>query len=136
MKMIKTASGKNAVQLTQQDWIKIGEKAGWTRYCSIKTFTHPQESWDAQECAERAKSAPANAYGDRPPKGIIASSASTYPEYGQTIRFNGGTVINGEWYEAVSVPLPKIADGFEFATLTGWGTIIRATGTQIANAQK
>lgn len=91
----------------------------------MKTFTYPVEAWTAKECQKRANFAPANAFGDKPPKGIIASSASTYPQYGQTIRFNGGTVIDGEHYEAVCVPLPIIAPTFEFAKLSGWGTIIR-----------
>lgn len=91
----------------------------------MKTFTKPQETWTAKECAKRAKSAPANHFGDCPPRGIIAGSSSTYPQYGQTMRFNGGTVVNNEWFEAVSVPLPIIPNSYEFANLVSWGTIIR-----------
>ena len=91
----------------------------------MKTYTHPQETWNEKECAKRARHAPANAYGDKPPKGIIASNASSYPQYGQTIRFNGGRVIEGQWYEAEAVPLPIIPPSYEFKTLTGWGLTIK-----------
>jgi hypothetical protein len=91
----------------------------------MKTYTHPQETWDKKECAKRAKYAPANVYGDKPPKGIIASNASSYPQYGQTIRFNGGTVIDEQWYKAVAVPLPSIPDTYEFVNLSSWGKRIQ-----------
>ena len=94
-------------------------------YRRMKTFTHPRETWDEKECLKRSKSAPADFWGNCPPKGIIASSASSYPEYDQTIRFNGGRVINGEWYEKECRPLPVIPDSFEFVKLVSWGTIIR-----------
>lgn len=89
------------------------------------TYTYPQETWDESECVRRARYAPADFWGNKPPKGIIASSASSYPMYGQTISFNGGTVIDGEWYKSVHKPLPIIPDTYEFYKLVSWGTIIR-----------
>ena len=91
----------------------------------MKTYTHKQETWTEAECAKRANYAPKDAYGNTPPKGIIASNASSYPQYGQTIRFNGGRIINGEHYEAECKPLPLIPASYEFASLSSWGTIIR-----------
>lgn len=91
----------------------------------MQTYTYPQQIWDEAECAKRARHAPPNAYGDRPPKGIIASNASPYPQYGQTIRYNGGTVIDGEWYEAVAMPLPLIPDTYEIVSLSSWGKRIQ-----------
>jgi len=91
----------------------------------MKTYTHPQETWDEKECAKRARYAPKDHWGNRPPKGIIANSGSSYPQYGQTQRYNGGKVIDGEWYEAESVPLPIIPDSYEIVSLVSWGRIIR-----------
>lgn len=91
----------------------------------MKTFTYPVETWSETECRYHAANAPADAFGNKPPKGIIASSASTSPQYGQTQRYNGGTVINDEWYEAVARPLPIIPDTYEFYKLSSWGTVIR-----------
>lgn len=91
----------------------------------MKTYTHKQETWNKSECERRARYAPADAWGNKPPKGIIAQSASSYPQYGQTVRFNGGRAFDGEWYQAESVPLPKIHPSFEFVNLISWGTVIR-----------
>lgn len=91
----------------------------------MKTFTHPREYWDEKECAKRAQQAHADHWGNKPPKGIIASNASSYPQYGQTIRFNGGCIRKGEWYEAESVPLPVIPRSYEFHKLSSWGLTIR-----------
>lgn len=97
----------------------------YSKLIRMKTYTHPQEAWDEAECNRRSNYAPKDHWGNRPPKGIIAGSASTYPGYGQTIRFNGGTVIDDEWYEAVCKPLPIIPDSYEIVNLPSWGTIIR-----------
>ena len=91
----------------------------------MKTFTHKQETWDEKQCAKRARYAPADARGNKPPKGIIARVASHRPEYGQTRRYNGGIVIGGEWYEAEHRPLPIIPDSYEFFTISSWGKAIR-----------
>ena len=91
----------------------------------MKTYTHPQETWTEAECAKRARYAPADAFGNKPPKGIIASNASSYPQYGQTVRYNGGRVINGEWYQSECRPLPIIPASYEIVPLTSWGKVIR-----------
>jgi len=91
----------------------------------MKTYTYPQEIWHENKCAKMSRHAPKDAWGNLPPKGIIASNASSTPQYGQTIRYNGGTVIDGEWYEAVTRPLPAIPDSYEIVPLTSWGKVIR-----------
>ena len=92
----------------------------------MKTFTHSQETWDKAECERRANYAPKNAFGDRPPKGIIAHCSSPYPSFGQTRRYNGGFIaLDGKWYEAESKPLPKIHEDYEIFSMCSWGTAIR-----------
>lgn len=88
-------------------------------------YTHPQEIWSLQECQRRANYAPKDAWGNRQPKGIIASNASTRAQYGQALNYNGGTVIDNQWYAGEYRPLPQIPPEFEFVSLPGWGTIIR-----------
>jgi hypothetical protein len=82
---------------------------------SLKTYTHPQETWDRKHCEKMSKLN----------RGLIAGSASTHPMYGQTIRYNGGTIIDGKHYDAVCKPLPNIHDHFEFVQVPSWGTYIR-----------
>jgi hypothetical protein len=46
-------------------------------------------------------------HGQRWGRGILV----TFPV---SIRYNGGTVINGEWYAGYDVPAPSVPKGFEF----------------------
>lgn len=92
----------------------------------MKTYTHPQETWDEKKCERIAKHRGRDGYGSlHPYRGLVASNSSPYPGYGQTMKYNGGTTVNGEWYQAESVPLPKIPDTYEFYTISTWGTYIR-----------
>ena len=91
----------------------------------MKTFTHPVETWDAAKCEKVAKHRSKDGCGMlHPYPGRIAASASSRPQYGQTVRYNGGIVIGGEWYEAEAVPLPLIVPGFAFLKRVSWGTYL------------
>ena len=93
-----------------------------------KLYTHPQETWDEKKCEKMSRYAPKDHWGNRPPKGIIAPSGAAYVQYGHTVRWNGGKIIDGELYEAHHLPLPAIPKTYEFVPLVGWGTRIqRAT---------
>jgi ribosomal protein L19E len=37
MKLIKNASGKTVLKLSKRDWLKIGEKQGWTKKADTDT---------------------------------------------------------------------------------------------------
>ena len=88
-------------------------------------YTHPQETWDEKKCEKMSRYAPKDHWGNRPPKGIIAHSGSAYVQYGHTVRWNGGKIIEGELYESEHLPLPAIPETYEFAPLVGWGTRIQ-----------
>jgi hypothetical protein len=90
-----------------------------------RVYTHPQETWDEKECLRRARSAPANHWGDRPPKGLINAVGSPYVGYGRTVSYNGGCIRDGEWYQSEAIPLPSIPDSYEFVTLRSWGLRIQ-----------
>ena len=91
----------------------------------MKIFTHKQETWDRAKCQKEANRVFRDGMGTPGPRGIIASSGSNYPQYGQTQRYNGGTIVDGEWYEAVSVPLPAIHEDFCFESWPAWGRFIK-----------
>jgi hypothetical protein len=88
-------------------------------------FVMVQETWNAEKCLKASKYRRTNAFGDKGFQGIIAASASTSPEYGQTVTYNGGTIRDGKWYSAVHNPLPKIPKDYEFHNVVSWGTAIR-----------
>ena len=91
------------------------------------TYTHKQEIWDEKTCAKKARYNSKNAYGDKNPwPGLIASSSSTYPQYGQTVRYNGGFIApDGEHYQSESVPSPIIHENYEFIHRLSWGIYIQ-----------
>jgi hypothetical protein len=91
-------------------------------------YTHKQETWSGKECAKRARYAPKDPWGNRPPKGLISHVGSAYPEYGQRKTYNGGCIRDGEHYRSEYKPLPVIPEGWEFAPLESWGTVIRRKG--------
>ncbi len=89
-------------------------------------YTHPQEIWDEKKCAKIAKHRGTDGCGARHPyPGLVASSGSYHPTYGQTKRYNGGCTRNGEHYQAEHIPLPQIPDTYEFYTIVSWGTYLR-----------
>ena len=91
-------------------------------------FTHPTETWTPEQCRKAARQRMRDGLGTvGGPKGLIAPSGSCRLQYGSTIRYNGGTVINGEWYAGEHKPLPVLPDGFEFRSVTSWGICIVET---------
>lgn len=91
----------------------------------MSIYVHPQETWDEAKCDKAARYAPKDHWGNRPPKGIISRSGSAHVQYGETLRFNGGCVRDGEWYEGERKPLPIIPDTYEIVTLSSWGLRIQ-----------
>ncbi len=87
----------------------------------LPQYVHPQETWDDKKCAKVAKYNPKNAFGDRGIPGQIASHSSSYPQYGQQIRYNGGTIIDGELYKSVRRPFPIIPAGWKIVSYVSWG---------------
>jgi len=86
-------------------------------------FIHPRETWSKSRCEKAVKYAPANAFGDRPPKGLINDYASPDNAPGHNLRVlyigDDGTV-----YRAQYTPVPITPKGFGFDELSSWGTRI------------
>lgn len=88
-------------------------------------FTHPAEVWDAKKCERVAKSRRSDSYGTKETRpGRITGSASSYPGYGQTVRYNGGCVRGDKWFEGETVPLPTVPENFRFEYVPTWGTYL------------
>lgn len=84
-------------------------------------YVHPREVWDAKTCEKLAKHTAKDGLGTPYPfKGYLGSSASIPPRFGK-IRYNGGKVINGEWYQGEEFPLPEVAEGYEIVKVPSWG---------------
>jgi len=88
-------------------------------------FVHPQEVWDLSTCEKKAKYTAKDGLGTPYPfKGYIGSETSIPPAFGK-IRYNGGCVHNGQWYEGEIRPLPSVAPGYEIVRVPRWGWQIK-----------
>lgn len=88
-------------------------------------YIHKQEKWTAEKCLKMSRRVFRDGLGTPGgPLGLISNTGSAYPQYGDKVRYNGGCVRDGQWYEGEEVPLPKIPKTFRFRHITSWGTII------------
>lgn len=84
-------------------------------------YQHKPEVWDAATCEKKAKHRAKDGMGTPYPfRGYIGSSACRPSTFG-TERYNGGIVINGEWYQGEHRPFPILAKGFEIVVVPSWG---------------
>jgi hypothetical protein len=87
----------------------------------MKIYNYPAEIWDAKTCEKKAKHLATDGLGTKYPfRGYIGSSASRPTAYG-TETYNGGIVINNEWYNGTNRPLPIVANGFKIVVVPTWG---------------
>jgi hypothetical protein len=77
-------------------------------------FTYPTQKWDAKKCLKEAKHTQRDGMGTPYPfKGAC-------PWLPTSTDYNGGTIINGEWYQGVIHNLPKLAKGFKWFYRPTW----------------
>jgi hypothetical protein len=79
-------------------------------------YVYPQETWDASRCAAIAKKRSPYA----PFRGYIGCSASMPPSYGR-VRYNGGCVHDGDWWQGEIRPFPELAAGYKIVHVCSWG---------------
>ncbi len=78
-------------------------------------YEHPAETWDAQKCHKAARHRAKDGCG------------TTYhflgyigDHYG-AVRYNGGCIRDGEWYQGENKPLPIIDPAYELVRRPTWG---------------
>lgn len=84
-------------------------------------YTYPQETWGAAKCLKFSRRTQRDGLGTPYPFKGYLPAPHPCATHGQPLRFNGGTVIDGEWYDSVMWPLPKVAEGFKWEYLCTWG---------------
>jgi hypothetical protein len=91
-------------------------------------YQHPQEEWDAKTCEKLSKRVAKDGLGTKYPfKGYIYQGEIGHHIFGNTVRYNGGCIRDGQWWQGEEWPLPKLADGYKFVYVTTWGwRIVRA----------
>lgn len=90
-------------------------------------YQHEPEVWDEKKCAKAAKHWARDGMGTKYPwPGYIGCTTSG--QYG-THRYNGGTTINGEWWQGEVKPLPIVHEKYEIIEVPTWGYRIVLKGS-------
>lgn len=81
-------------------------------------YQHPREIWDVKKCEKLVKHIAKDGLGTPYPfKGYIRLGNQGDLQ----VRYNGGCVRDGEWWQGEEWQLPKLADGFELVRIRTWG---------------
>ena len=79
-------------------------------------YKMPKEVWDADRCEELANRRHRDGLGTPYPwKGYVGHLIR------KTERYNGGTIIDGKWYQGVEQTLPDVAEGYKLINVLSWG---------------
>ena len=83
-------------------------------------YEHPRETWDRKKCEKLAKRIAKDGLGTKYPfKGYIGDLIRQCS--GTKVWHNGGTVIDGKWYQGETQQLPDVAEGFKIVNVLTWG---------------
>ena len=88
-----------------------------------KYHSSEREVWDLKKCQKAARAIWRDSLGTPGPRGIVQIDSTSYPRYGAK-GYNGGCVIDGEWYQGINNPWPLLPEPYVFAGLPSWGTVI------------
>ncbi len=77
-------------------------------------YAYPAETWDEKKCAKMAKRIAKDGLGTP----YHFRGAVPYLSTGEV--YNGGTVIDGEWYQGWTRPLPILAPGYSWVRVPTW----------------
>lgn len=90
-------------------------------FTPMKVFKYPRETWSVEQCNKMVRYTASDGMGTKYPfKGYIGSSASRPAAYGVE-KYNGGIVIDNEFYDATLREFPILPNGFEIVAVSSWG---------------
>ena len=90
---------------------------------NLPLYQHPQETWDVKKCEKLVKRIARDGMGTPYHfKGYVYPGEIGFPYWADiAVRYNGGTVIDGEWWQGEEWQLPKLPEGFEIVIVPTWG---------------
>ena len=80
-----------------------------------KVYQHQQEIWNYNKCLKHSKKFVKDSYGTK-----CHYAGAMDASYTRSI-YNGGTVIDNEWYDGENYPLPALHKDFEYEYINSWG---------------
>ena len=85
-------------------------------------YQHPQETWDEAKCAKLVRRVAKDGMGTKYHfKGYIGDMLGHYVTRSLQIRYNGGCVREGNWWQGEEWQLPIIPAGYKIITVPTWG---------------
>lgn len=97
---------------------------------ALPVYVYERECWGPNTCKKIANRVARDGHGAKYPfKGYLGSSACMPATFGLT-RYNGGISIDGQWYQSIYRPLPKVADGYQIIVVPTWGWRLIHTETE------
>lgn len=88
----------------------------------MKIYEHKQEVWTEAECRKISRRRHTDGCGTKETHpGRFSFSGSPYPGYSQTVRYNGGCLRDGEWYDGEHIPFPVIPPSYKIEHVPTWG---------------
>lgn len=80
-------------------------------------FIKKREVWDEKLCKKLANATATDGMGTKYPfKGYVGHRVREV-----VVKYNGGTIIDGQWYQGVITPRPLLPKDYEFINVTSWG---------------
>lgn len=83
-------------------------------YAHHKMHVLPREVWNLEKCTKLANRIDTDGMGT--PFSLRGHVTFQYPQV-----YNGGTIIDGEWFNGIYQDLPEIPEGFTFVHRSSWG---------------
>ena len=80
----------------------------------LKMHVMPREKWSFDKCHRKARSFHTDGLGTR-------SNMRGYCHFPYPQVYNGGTVVDGQWYNGILQELPEVPASFEFIYIISWG---------------
>ena len=85
---------------------------------NLPLYQNVPQMWDEKKCAKHAKSIWRDGMGT--PIGFPGYISGGPHGFGG-IRYNGGCIRDGEWWQGETNPLPVVTDNYEWTWVSSWG---------------
>jgi hypothetical protein len=121
MKITASRNGKRKIKISKKEWESIGKTAGWLKTARLQ-MKEGKPGDDGYWHMPQPEVKPAS----RKDKNAFERGESCTVIYPISQRYNGGIIINNEWYEGFKVPPPIVPDGYKLVNI-GIGDQLNAT---------
>lgn len=85
-------------------------------------YQQPRETWDSKKCQTLANRVAKDGMGTPYPfKGYLYFGELGHSVFGISVRYNGGKVIDGKWWQGEEWQLPELPPEYQIICVPCWG---------------